>query len=469
MYFPVFHFLDRFPVRIWDESLFGLRALSLLQSGDYMFDFNQYGLPDHRNTKLPFTTWIQVLSMKVMGINVLALRIPISLIFIGTVAFVLRYSKKHLGAICIGVIFALVLVCSPGIVRNHMLRSGEHDMPFICYLIVGIISYYHYLNTGNRKYLGLFTIAMIAAFLTKNLLAGVIIPGMLVYTIYSGKLKQVLSDKYIWLSIVAIIGSYIATIGYLQIQDDGFITRMWEYELGGRYGNAKDGHSGSIWYFVKDLSLTHFKIYFWLVIIALLLLRDPKLSEPKKQLIIYLGTVFFTYLFIISFAKTKLFWYGMPAVPAGALLIGVATHHFYTAHVSTWVGVKKYLTVAVFLLGAFVFPYSTMVQQLFESEWVSREEKIGPLLERIAIDHPSIKNFTIADNVSAYPSTFYREQYNLSDQGYHIKSTREIDFAIGDTVVTCHNNIHKASSEKYDFEMIRVWENCYIYVIKNLK
>jgi len=469
LYFPIFHFLDQFPIRIWDESLFGLRAISLLASGDYMFDFSEFGLPDHRNTKLPFTTWTQVLSMKLMGINTLAMRLPISLIFIGTVAFILRYSKKHLGSISIGVIFTLVLICSPGIVRNHMLRSGEHDMPLVCYLIVAVVSYYQYLQYHNKKYLWLFTIAMIAAFLTKNLLAGVILPGMLIYTIYACKLKSILTDKNIWLSIMLIIGSYLATIGYLEYQSEGFIDRMWNYELGGRYSEAKDGHKGNIWYFVKDLSLTHFRIYFWLVLIALILLRDPKLSPAKKQLITYLGVVFISYILIISFAKTKLFWYGMPATPVGALIIGIALHHYYFQHMINWSNSKRYLIVSIFITGAFLVPYGQMIQHIMNDNFVTNNEKFGPFMERLSYDHPNIKTFTLADNIPAYPSTFCREKYNLSDQGYKIKSAGAVEFAIGDTVATCIYSIYDQSNKKYDIEMIQIWEDCFIYVIKGNK
>jgi len=133
MYFPLVHYIDHLPLRWWDESLFGMRALHMHTTGEYMSDFQLYdGLHAHRNTKMPFTTIIQVLFMKVMGIKVLALRLPVVLIFAATVAFTLRYARKHLSAISIGVLFAIIMVCSPGIVREHILRTGDQDMPFIC-------------------------------------------------------------------------------------------------------------------------------------------------------------------------------------------------------------------------------------------------------------------------------------------------------------------------------------------------
>jgi len=97
IYIPTFHFMGQVPIRHWDESLFGLRALHMYSTGDYMSNFDLYeGLMDHRNTKLPFTTWIQVLFMKIVGINVIALRLPIALIFVATIGYIFRYTHKHL-------------------------------------------------------------------------------------------------------------------------------------------------------------------------------------------------------------------------------------------------------------------------------------------------------------------------------------------------------------------------------------
>lgn len=469
LYFPVFHYLGHHTLHIWDESLFGLRALYMLQHGEYMFNFNLYeDFFDHANTKLPFTTWIQVVSMSVLGTGELALRLPISIIFLLTVYFIIRYTYKHLGSPLIGVIFTLILLCSEGIVRNHMLRSGEHDMPFICYLIVGIVAYFQYLQSKESRHIILFTVSMIAAFLTKNLLAGVVIPGMLLYTLLCGH-KNVLADKKIWYSCLAIIAAYTIVIYTLHIQNSGFLTRMWDYELMGRYTEAKDGHKGDFWYFIRDLALTHFRFYFWMVPISLIILIDKKLSEYKKQLIIYLSILFFSYLLIISFAQTKLFWYGMPTVPIAALLLGVVLHHVYIQHIYHWRRSIRLSLIILFTMIFFVIPYGLMLKKIMEPPSLLPDERYGPFMERIAIDHPTIKNYTIADSNTGFALTYWREKYNSDDQGFNISSTREPIFEQGDTIMTCVNNIYDTSYKNYQLEMIQTVDKCHLYIIKNKK
>jgi 4-amino-4-deoxy-L-arabinose transferase-like glycosyltransferase len=235
LYFPTIHYINHLPIRWWDESLFGLRALHIYKTGDYLSNFQLYdGLMDHRNTKLPFTTWIQVLFMKVLGVKVLALRLPVIMIFLATVAFTLRFAKKNLSAISIGVIFTLVMICSPGIVRDHILRTGDHDMAFLCYLFVMVISYFQYLECNSKKYLGLFATSLIAALLTKNLLAGGFLPGLLLYTIYSKKFTEVLTDKLVWITILSVASVFFGSVFYLNEIYPGFLDRMWGYELMGR-------------------------------------------------------------------------------------------------------------------------------------------------------------------------------------------------------------------------------------------
>jgi len=185
IYIPTFHFMGQVPIRHWDESLFGLRALHMYSTGDYMSNFDLYeGLMDHRNTKLPFTTWIQVLFMKIVGY-------------------------------AIGIMFAVLLLCSPGIVREHILLTGDQDLPFICYLMIMVISYHQYLQHGKSKYLIAFGLTITAALLTKNLFACAFLPGLFIYTILIGKLKSILTNKNVWLMILSVIMVYSGVIFYL--------------------------------------------------------------------------------------------------------------------------------------------------------------------------------------------------------------------------------------------------------------
>lgn len=459
LYIPTFHFLGKLPIRHWDESLFGLRALYMHKTGSYMSDFQLYeGLMPHLNTKLPFTTWIQVCFIKVFGVNVLALRLPIAIIFIATIGFVLRFTKKHLSSIFIGFLFATILACSHGIVRSHVLRTGDQDLPFICYVLIMVISYFEYTQTKNRKYLFLFATAITAALLTKNLLAGAFLPGLLLYTICVKKLGKILSDKLVWSVIALVLLIFSSVIFYLNYTYPGFIDRMWGYELIGRYTDAKDGHRGELSFFFNELAFTSFRYYFWLVPISLLVLFSNRLDDYKKHLMICLACVYFSYFGIISFAETKLFWYGVPIIPFGALMIAIAIDHLYQRYTNSWKSTVRYGSVLIVSLFLFAIPYKNTVQYVFNNSIEHEVEKFGPFMERLSFDRPTFKRYTLANKIFGTPAMWYKEKYNL--QGYDIKYKDNITFGNGEIVMTCLKDVGEDIHKSYAYEVIQEWEKC---------
>ena len=70
-----------------------------------------------------------------------------------------------------------------------------------------------------------------------------------------------------------------------------------------------------------------------MVPLSLLVLFTKKLSGISSRLLICLGIVYFSYILIISFAETKLFWYGTPIIPVGAMMIGIALNHIYNVYI----------------------------------------------------------------------------------------------------------------------------------------
>ena len=465
LYFPTIHYINHLPIRWWDESLFGLRALHIYKTGDYLSNFQLYdGLMDHRNTKLPFTTWIQVLFMKFLGVKVLALRLPVIMIFLATVAFTLRFAKKNLSAISIGVIFTLVTICSPGIVRDHILRTGDHDMAFLCYLFVMVISCFQYLECNSKKYLGLFAISLIAALLTKNLLAGAFLPGLLLYTIYSKKIIGVLTDKFVWIIILSVVGIFSGSVFYLNETYPGFVDRMWGYELMGRYIDAKDGHKGGFGFFLNDLAVTSFKIYFWMVPLSLLVLFTKKLSGISSRLLICLGIVYFSYILIISFAETKLFWYGTPIIPVGAMMIGIALNHIYNVYILNKKKYLRYLILSVFAIIVFVIPYKGIVESIIQDQIMHGEERFGLFIKKISMDHPSIISFTLADKDFGTAAMWYKEQYNIENE-YNINYKSNNTFGLGETVMTCLYDVTPNILKQYEVEVIQIWNNCQLIKI----
>src|SRR5690606_16747810 len=140
------------------------------------------------------------------------------------------------------------------------------------------------------------------------------LPGILLYTILSGKLMELLVDRRIYYSLFAIIAAYAGTVGYLEMQYPGFIDRMWNYELMGRYSETIEGHSGGVFFYVDKLFNEHFKPMAFLALPALLWIWI-KGSDKSRSLALYLVCSIVGYLAIISFSGTKTTWYHAPVFP----------------------------------------------------------------------------------------------------------------------------------------------------------
>jgi len=75
---PIFQRLDFYTIRIWDESRLAINAYEMYHSGNYLIPTYK-GEPDMWSTKPPLMIWVQVLSMKLFGVNEMGIRLPSAL------------------------------------------------------------------------------------------------------------------------------------------------------------------------------------------------------------------------------------------------------------------------------------------------------------------------------------------------------------------------------------------------------
>jgi len=72
---PIFQHLGSQAIRLFDEARLANNAYEMYHSG-FSLVTTYSGEPDMWNTKPPLLIWLQVLSMKVAGINETGLRLP---------------------------------------------------------------------------------------------------------------------------------------------------------------------------------------------------------------------------------------------------------------------------------------------------------------------------------------------------------------------------------------------------------
>jgi len=464
LYFPLFLHLDSLPVTVWDESLFALRALHLFEEGSYLYNFNFYtDLPNHPNTKLPFTTFFQVLGYHVFGVNELGLRLPIIFLFLGLTGWMGFYFKKHFSVWGPILIFLFILIASPGFVRPHMLRTGDQDVPFAMYLLCATLLFFQYLHSTKGKYVWGFALACIAALMTKNLLAGIIAPGLLVYVIYQKKWRWLFRRPEWYGALFLIIGVYAGSLVYFEWQHPGFIDRMWNYELMGRYQKTIEGHQGGPLYYLNRL-IRGMGVFFWPAIFSPLLLSVPDVPNRWKSLIRILWMSMLSYGLIISFSATKTSWYVAPLYPGFALLSAVSLWHLYQWY---FVNRPRSWQVSVSLICIFIYSwnYGHTIASNYKPKPSTKGSKYGLFLKQLDRSNAPYREFTILDNNFGTSAYFYTQMYNRLDPTYQLTYKRYIHLQPGQKLMSCLNDVLKPIDQKYEYKVLEEYSGCQLLEI----
>jgi 4-amino-4-deoxy-L-arabinose transferase-like glycosyltransferase len=113
IYMPVFGHLNTLPIRIWDEARLAINAYEMLKNRDNIVVHFE-GNPDIWNTKPPLLIWVQVLFMKILGVNELSVRLPFAVAALFTCIALLAFSVKYIKNFWFGFIAVFVLQQSSG-------------------------------------------------------------------------------------------------------------------------------------------------------------------------------------------------------------------------------------------------------------------------------------------------------------------------------------------------------------------
>jgi len=324
--FPLLFELGRTPVQLWDESRLAINAFEMAHGGNWLV--TTFGhQPDHWNTKPPFLIWCQVLSFRLFGYSAWALRLPTAVASVGIVVLLYRFAAYTLHRPLGGFFGCLVLVTAAGYIRLHGARTGDYDTMLAFWEVVAWLSFFYYLEDGRPRHLYWLGGALVLAVLTKGvagLLGG---PALLAYALLRGKLLWLLRQPRLYL--VAILSLVIIGAVYLgrEAYDPGYLKAVRENELGGRFAESSEGHTGPWSYYFDTLYAKDFADWlWWLLAAALIWLQPDRLVRRAGSLLLLfvLG-----WLAVLSTSATKLDWYAIPAYPPLALLIGLGLDYLY--------------------------------------------------------------------------------------------------------------------------------------------
>ncbi len=318
----LFQFLDLSwaPLEAWDESRLAVNAYEMLQSGKHLvttYDFR----PDLWNTKPPLVINLMAWSMELFGPTRFALRLPAALATCATVALVFFAVRRITRSFGCGLAAAALLAVAPSFYGYHAGQTGDYDAILALFTTAYGFALYDLIERDRpARGLALAAGALVGlAILTKGI-AG-IIPGVGIAVYALVFAFRTLPRKIVDYAIVGATAGVIGGVFYWvrEAAGGGYLAAVALNELGGRYATALDAHSGSRWFYLREMT-SYVPGRLWPAVIALPLLADV----PSRRLAIFGLCQTAGLLIVYSSAATKIAWYIVPAIPFVATVIALA-------------------------------------------------------------------------------------------------------------------------------------------------
>lgn len=286
----------------WDEINFAESAREMIVSGNYLtVQINFIAFWE----KPPLFIWMQVLSMKVFGINEFAARFPNAICGIITLLTIFHAGKKYRDE-KFGWIWLLAYAGS--ILPFLYFKSGIIDPWFNLFIFLGIVNFIYYLSENDKRLIKLILSAVFLglAVLTKGPVALLIfIITFFVYLIFKRfRIKTSFRDILVFALFLSFTGGFWFILQILS-GNMGIIQDFIVYQI--RLFKTEDaGHGGFMLYHFIVLFLGVFPASVFAV--YSLLKRDEDYMG-KSEFNLWMQILFFTVLILFTIVKTKIVHY----------------------------------------------------------------------------------------------------------------------------------------------------------------
>lgn len=471
----LFYDLEGVDMNVWDESLFALRTYQLYENGSFLQNFNQFtGLYDHPSTKLPLVTIIQAFSFKVLGPHVFALRLPIGIIAIVCSLLIIRILFRMGINAKWGLLMCILMTCSLSFLGEHMLRTGDHDAPLSYFLLLAGLYFFEYVEFDRKKSLRGLGLWFLAALLTKNILAGVVVPAWLLFALVSGKGFSLIKDVRLYRLGAAVLGIFGLVLGGFEWAYSGFLDRMWNYELMGRYTKVIEGHTGP-WYYYVDLLVKQDFIYTLVIALSsslILLRRDNAEGSMVRRnnldvglkLGIFIFLMILFYGLVISYSKTKLPWYHAPLFPMLSILaiLGIRATMVYFKNVA-WKSIVKVGLVC----GLMVLWYTSGVKSHSRTT-IFGSQGFLTLFDKLKEGGVLLPQTYILEDDFGSDTYFYTKSFAKNATNCRFTFVREIEsLELGSAVMVIKPWILARIEEKFETKIIlKLGDASYMKIVK---
>ncbi len=377
------------PLNDVSEARYGEIARKMLETGNWVTLFHDYGIPFW--AKPPLSTWLSAFSMKLFGVNELAVRLPGLLLSIGVVLLVWDLAKKHSGSM-VAILASLVLAGT----FYFFLDAGTvmTDPSLIFCITLVLVAFWHAIVDGKKGWSYIFFMGIGLGLLAKGPIATVLAGLPIFFWVIIRNQWRNLWLRLPWFKgimlvlVIALpwyIWAEIRTPGFLNYFIVGehfhrFLTPGW---TGDKYGFAHQEPWGMIWLFAA------IGIFPWCILGAIWFVKYrrtlPSLFGDEDGWLSYLFLCTVVPLFFFTFSSNIIYTYVFPCLPLFALFFTE-----YWVRAGAMLPAKKLvlglatLCGFIFLLGVVLF--NTMPEVVAKSqkpviaEWLKQAPASGSQL-----------------------------------------------------------------------------------------
>lgn len=459
VYFPVFLHLDGPPVKIWDESLFAMRAYHMAETGTYLPNFERFpGISYYRNLKPPFGTFFQAAFFRLFGVSELTLRLPVALFVLATLGLLCFFSKRLSGNLQAGILASLVLLTSSGYVRPHVSRTGDHDAILAFWLLLSLFFLYRWSLSRKSSWIWALAGCLFIAFLTKSIVAFFFVPGYLIYLLWQKQFVPILRMGTTYLAAGALALGIVAYYLLMEWQMPGFFAAVNETVFGRYVAERNNLGAPFSHYFETILSQ---KFWPWVLLLSLNIWQLFQKSNLEfKRISQLLWSCVLCYLLIISFSETKLSWYDAAVFPPLALLAGVSLHRVlnYASKLTQWP--KLIYAAAVVLI--FAWPYYKTINSIYHQEWDNPAEWHAYLMRQ-----QQKQDYIVYCGGYNGQVGFYTEWYNQHRDGNIRVSTywNEVPLNPGNQVLVCQDDKRQQLQQHFETQSLSEYRTCQMLLL----
>jgi 4-amino-4-deoxy-L-arabinose transferase-like glycosyltransferase len=468
---PIFSHLDSYPIRVWDESRLANNAYEMYHNHNYIVSYF-YGSPDMWSTKPTLLIAIQAMFMHVVGVNELAIRLPIALATLALCFALLYFSKRIFNSNLIGIAAVLILITTNGFVELHGSRTGDYDLLLILFTTLSCMHFFLFVQEQKIKNLYLFFAFTALAMLTKGVAGLLFWPGIFLFALYSKQVVPLLQNKHTYIglfSCLAVAASYYVVREQL---NPGYWDAVKVNELGGRFFHVIENHDHGFFYYLN--LLIDYDYSYWCILIPVAILFGVLIrNKTINKLSLFTVLLVLSYFLIISTAKTKVPWYNLPMYPFLALLIAMLLYMVYEQLKQIRMDdfkISNNFFPPLFLILVFVMPYLAICSKTMNPIEPSMNyyyNEITYYLKKVINENKKIENqFVIYDEYNAHIS-FY--QHMLNDAGSSLFNKGINEIKKGDVIMVSQDHLKSLIEKTYDTKIIDTYNAVVIYQILKFK